>query len=101
MKLTVRRARAISGEMRSCKLSRPSAGTLLLLLLLLLVLRANSGPRLPGRPDRSDALVAAELLLLLLLVFAAAAAAAAAACRGTSQGAADGGGLTVPWACSR
>jgi hypothetical protein len=37
-----------------------------------------------------------RLLLLLLLLFAA-----AAACRGTSQGAAEGGGLAVRWACTR
>jgi hypothetical protein len=104
--LTVSRARAISGEIKSCKLSSPSAGTPPLLLLLPLPADlANSGPRLPGKPDRKDALLllllllevlpvlgADDVLLLLLLL-------AAAALRGTSQGAAVGGGAMFRCAC--
>jgi hypothetical protein len=94
--LTVSRARAISGDIKSCKLSSPSAGTLLLLLLLLLPadFLANSGPRLPGRKEALEVGVLVLLLLLvegdvvLLLLFAA-------AVRGSSQGAAEGGGLAV------
>lgn len=101
--LTCSRARARSGEIKSCSGSRPSTPGAPAAPLPAAGLRLNSGPFLPGRPDRRllrppGALPLLPLLLVLLLVFLTVTSLLLLllllARLGTSQGAAAGG-LTV------